>query len=825
MLSDAFLLEPPLPDLTQPYQEIWIASRRDGLQGSGTMDDPFDGSTGYTPAISITSLTHSGLTATAQTAQNHGYSVDEFAAISGATGTSDFCWNGTFVITEVPSTTSFKFLLKSDPASAAGGSPVCAQPIYHFDQIIQQTQANTTIHIGPGVFETRGMGDSDRPGWHCKSGQRFLGAGMGLTTLKFVGVNESVAGSGFSLFYTPVQDDDEYLDGFEACDFTVDCNVEGQCNPHVNCGAFALLAGGRDIRIRRVRAINFGSQFDGTYTENFVFLVQPPPSQTLIGEGLDGTDCVIEDCVTEQPCPNIYYNSTLFNISATSPRIARGCTLRRNFVNSSIAYGPMRSVASVDFNATTRVATLTTRSPHGLKIPGNVSVQGITIPGMETNGLNGVFAIKEITSDTVLTYEAYSPQDGDPALPSSGSYSQTTAIIGAPVSLHPLVVANVQKVTGYTFLVTTIWGVPHNRTVNNIIKLGNIYIRISNPPNPDIIYGPDNPNNKFNNTFQIEAVIARRQIQITVPGQTFDEDTYSCFGDMMTGEAHTAMTSCNGTAAVVESNRIFHCFTAGPWNDTGNTLDWTAFNNFYHDVAIGAYQNMGGWRDANNPLNCHLEYNAPDAICSVLDSQNNPIPHHFTVGQAIIITTPTPTPYQGTFIIKSVSADGLSFDYEITGTPTGPADGTLRETYQDDKLVFENNVINQAVSRPEFWGQPSGVNLAFAVQDFADLEAPIYRQVVVRGNVIRKTESPLDTYHIWHTGSVIRGGDRSIVQSNVTDADFTHPISFKNFPGGVAKCFNNQKPAGDLVPGYDETLQQNISDLATEIEGALMISL
>jgi hypothetical protein len=825
MLSDAFLLEPPLPDLTQPYQEIWIASRRDGLEGSGTMDDPFDGSTVYTPAISITSLTHSGLTATAQTAQNHGYSVDEFAAISGVTGTSDFCWNGIFVITEVPSTTSFKFLLKSDPASAAGGSPVCAQPIYHFDQIIQQIQANTTIHIGPGVFETRGMGDSDRPGWQCKSGQRFLGAGMGLTTLKFVGVNVSVAGTGFYMFYTPVQDDDEYLDGFEASDFTVDCNVEGQCNPHVNCGAFCLLSGGRDIRIRRVRAINFGSQFDGTYTENFVFLVQPPPSQALIAVGLDGTDCVIEDCITEQPCPNIYYNSTIFNISATSPRITRGCTLRRNFVNSSIAYGPMRSVASVDFNATTRVATLTTRSPHGLKVPGNVSVQGITISGMATNGLNGVFAIKQVVSDTVLTYEAYSPQTGDPALPSSGSYAQTIAIIGAPVSFHPLVVSSIQKVAGQTdtFLVTTNTDIPHNRTANNIVTLGGVWIKITN--GQDQYLEPGNPANKFNQTFQIESVVARRQFRIVVTGQTFGSN-YSCLGRydaMVMGLApHCAMTVCNGTGAVVEGNRIFHCFTGGPWNDTGNTPDCTAFNNFYHDIAIGAYQRMGAWRDSL--LNCHLEFSGNIATCTVLDSGNNTIPHHFTVGQAIQITV-APVPYQGVFTIKTVSTDGLSFTYEMSAVPTGSADGKLQEAYQDDKFLFENNVINLAVSRPEFWGQPSGVQLTFAVDDFSFLQAPIYRQVVVCGNVIRKTDSPLDPYHIWHTGLIVRGGERSIAQRNLIDADVTHPILFKNFLGGVAKCFNNQKPAGDLVAGYDETLQQNMSDLATDIESALLISL
>jgi hypothetical protein len=48
-----------------------------------------------------------------------------------------------------------------------------------------------------------------------------------------------------------------YLHDVEVADFTVDCNLTGQPGPYVTCDAVNLNGG--HIRIRRIRAINWGS--------------------------------------------------------------------------------------------------------------------------------------------------------------------------------------------------------------------------------------------------------------------------------------------------------------------------------------------------------------------------------------------------------------------------------------------------------------------------------------------------------------------------------------------------------------------------------------
>ena len=840
-LCDALLLEPPIPNLALPRQEVWIALRTDHLKGSGTIDDPFNGGTSYTPAIQITSLTYAlddddKPVATAYTSQNHGYSATtQFVTISGVTGDSAHLWNGTFVISEVLQGPpyGFKYNLKQEPAESVTGNPACAQPIYHFDEIMGAIQHHTAVHIGPGVFETRGMGDGSRPGWRCKSGWRILGAGTALTTLKLVGAALSQRSGHYWVFYND-RVDAGFLEGFEASDFTVDCNVEGQCHPNVNCGAFGLSGGGRHLRVRRVRAINFGSQYNGLYTENFVFAMNPPPATAAAGK--DGCDCVIEDCIAEQPCPNIYWNGTIFHIGGGATTYHRGCALRRNFFDSSIIYGPTRSVASISYNPPEGggdgVVTITTRTPHGHKHPGNVSVQGILVDNSVSNGFNGVFAIETIPSDTVLSYKPYyPPQLGDPPLyvPGKPPTPGANAIVGAPVSFHPRVVNEIApaSVPGLVkpFLVTSSWGYPHERTANNIAKLGNVSIRIQIPGQPDVILKPDNIRNKFNKTFLIHSVTARRQFLIDVTGQEWGEN-YSCFsvGDKALGTAHMGMSAGNGTGSVVEGNHLLHCYNSGPWADTGNTPDLTARHNYYYDIAKGPFQNMGVWRDENNRLPCNLSHDSLIATCDT-----SPLPHGLTVGQAIRISgtaQDNAKQYDGDFTVKSVSATNKNqFAYDLSPAPTIPGviSGHLQEANQDVHLVFENNTMHLARSLYAYWAQPTAVALAYGVESFSDLKAPCYRQVVARENVIRK----LGPDDLWHSGITVRGGEHSIAEGNVIDLGGLgpHPVAFKNFSGGAAKCLNNQTSAGALLRGFDETVQQPMSELATAIEDALMLSL
>lgn len=275
-----------------------------------------------------------------------------------------------------------------------------------FDEIMRNLPNPATVHIGPGVFETRGeaAGLAVPPGWRPKSGQRILGSGMGVTTLKIVGA------TGTNYHHDAIGTTDEYLDGFEVSELTVDCNVEGQPNPHVACGAIALRGGCRHVRIRRVRAIHFGSKAPGTvengyYVENFVFYVAatPPPAVETHG---DTYDCVYEDCVAETPGPNNVHNSTIFHFGgAETPqdpehptefggRVSyhRGCVIRRCYVNADYAEGvpslPVAVQSITPVQGQNRQFTLVTNTPHFRRAGDNVRLSGVLLDGKSKNVFN-----------------------------------------------------------------------------------------------------------------------------------------------------------------------------------------------------------------------------------------------------------------------------------------------------------------------------------------------------------------------------------------------------------------------------------------------------
>src|SRR6266404_7499820 len=109
---------------------IWVAYRTDGVAGSGTQSDPFDGSTqakfdGLMNAMPmlVSSLTYSGTTATV-TAINHGFVNGNKIVIDGVTGTSASLFNGAFTISGVTSNT-FQYTMTSTPSSSPSGTITC----------------------------------------------------------------------------------------------------------------------------------------------------------------------------------------------------------------------------------------------------------------------------------------------------------------------------------------------------------------------------------------------------------------------------------------------------------------------------------------------------------------------------------------------------------------------------------------------------------------------------------------------------------------------------------------------------------------------------
>ena len=303
-LLDAILLDPQKLD-------VWIAVRTDGVQGSGTESDPYNASPRQENPISVQSLSSVVREATVTTNAAHGYADGEVVTIKGVTGTGAAQYNGRFSIYDA-SGSIFKYAMLSSPgASPASETISCAKVLFQFDELMWPGFAEyTTVRLGPGLFETRGF--SQRwGGWYPKSGWKIIGSGIDVTTLKIVhgiGAENASAADPIGLLAIGTLIDANIVD-FEASDFTIDCNLDGQPTPktkasvakafpQVICGAIRV--GGSRCRVRRIRAINWGGGlYDGPAPECFVLTLGWPTTT-----GTEAVDCVIEDCILEQPSEN-----------------------------------------------------------------------------------------------------------------------------------------------------------------------------------------------------------------------------------------------------------------------------------------------------------------------------------------------------------------------------------------------------------------------------------------------------------------------------------------------------------------------------------------
>ncbi len=434
-LVDALLLEP-----YRDPREVYIALRTDGLKGSGTIDDPFDGGTLETAPVTATSFSSTGsqgreaiVTAPASLALVDG----DVVAISGVTGGGATFWNGNFPIfnvSEVNNVVTFSYWVKrkgsvlapdSIPLPTQGDTILIAKMVFRFDDLMHELTAlpdtSALIHIGPGVFETRGSQESSfiiRPQlWRPKSKMKFRGSGMDVTTLRLVycDIENSPYYAIGGAIYSNI------TDHVEVSDLTVDCNLkEIPGNPNyrnqpvtrgfdyarVTCSAVALR--GAFCRICRVKAVNWGTQ---SIAEAFVLAVSDVHPDFRPAEK---PNQVIEDCVCVQPNENNLYTSTVIHMGGgheeTRGRhsFLRASALRRNYVDCGFVGGRSNFLLHVpaqnwweDTGETShRVWFLKTTTPHGLTT-GNrgyiTDVDTITPPGSPWNDYFEFEYVDEVT--------------------------------------------------------------------------------------------------------------------------------------------------------------------------------------------------------------------------------------------------------------------------------------------------------------------------------------------------------------------------------------------------------------------------------------------
>ncbi|MGI8820703.1 MAG: right-handed parallel beta-helix repeat-containing protein [Chthoniobacterales bacterium] len=137
--------------------------------------------------------------------------------------------------------------LDGRPGTGAKTDPLDGSTQQKFDAVMAQIPEGSRIHLGPGLFPTRGVQLKD--GWH------ITGAGKLRTTIRLVeGMVTQDAGAAYVLFN---HDWEGFYDRIEIADLTVDCNRANQ--PAFVQGKrgnlIALTTACRHTRISRVRAL------------------------------------------------------------------------------------------------------------------------------------------------------------------------------------------------------------------------------------------------------------------------------------------------------------------------------------------------------------------------------------------------------------------------------------------------------------------------------------------------------------------------------------------------------------------------------------------
>ena len=165
------------------------------------------------------------------------------------------------------------FAIRSDGAKGRGtrddpydGSEVAeAQNTLRFDNILRlEVPANTVIHLGPGVFKTRGGRGADRAvpiPWEPRNGQKIIGSGMFATTLKLK-LNTALDTTQSNVVFNAIGGPFSNFTSYEVSDLTIDCDLSGQpaagSDPYPKITCAGLVIHGTNIKVHRVRVINWG---------------------------------------------------------------------------------------------------------------------------------------------------------------------------------------------------------------------------------------------------------------------------------------------------------------------------------------------------------------------------------------------------------------------------------------------------------------------------------------------------------------------------------------------------------------------------------------
>jgi hypothetical protein len=594
-------------------------------------------------------------------AYGHNFATNDYVLISGATGTDGQYYNGRFQITAL-NNDAFQYTMTGVPGADAQGA-LWARLSPSTGIVIPSSRPTPmAVRLGPGTFETRGYNPIAVPpssrSWSPQSGMKILGSGIDVSLMKLV---RAVIDNNANDYTAIGSETPKFLDSFAASDFTIDSNVAGQPSQLVACGAIA--AYGMHSRLRRIRAINFGTQVPfGTsypgapFVECFVM--------TLGGAGpfdpvtFEPVDCWILDCITEQPWLNNTVTTSVMGVTGSESGelmvYHRAGGIRNCLIDLEYRDRPVQIAA---INVSSGVATVTTNLAHGRNTVDYVRISGAILNGDPNSSFNGTYGITYV-NDFNFSYTP-SPAQGNTAptgemwvgkFPSS--LVQITGITSAAAQA-PL--------TGYVVTVETL--TPHFR-----VPGGNVWIQ--GVTSPAVLNGAFTVLDPSLSGVVLTSV--KFCFRLDADPGSWSRNNFEFLGVYFNGPGAPI-----GTAAIVEGNRIFNCFY-GYYHDTFNTRDQVIRNNWYRGVTRGPFEALASLSSGSL---IPLQSLTTTAVGSTTALATTTQPHGLLVNDLVIVSgaTSDPSLYNGTWTVTAVTS--VSFQYDThengaTGVPGRPAAGS-----------------------------------------------------------------------------------------------------------------------------------------------------
>ena len=274
---------------------------------------------------------------------------------------------------------------------------------------------------------------------------------------------------------------------------------------------------------------------------------------------------------------------------------------------------------------------------------------------------------------------------------------------------------------------------------------------------------------------------------------------------------------CRG--AIIEGNQIHNVNFGGPYQDHASIGDLIVRGNTYKNLKKGPFFNMGSHNTPAALTLSSLTRDAGDTSNLTALATTNTSDHSFQAGDRVHVTSATaPSQYLGIFVLATVPALN-QFTYKMISNPGAGSytDASARKIFGISNLLVERNVIELA-------GSASVPGIAVHVQDASAAVGPdyVHTEAIIRNNIIGYLNGAYDASYLEYAIQA-NGVKNLIVRDNVVECAPANPI--RESRCGTAKFFNNKSPSGALIQGHDDDTNLKYSELETEAEDALLLTL